>query len=514
VARALAGGGSSLGIITSAASALSSVASAAASGLSVAAHGLSTLLDVGRSIAQLGASITGAGLTALLYAVTTAIGTAVISIKSSLQTAREVLDISQRSGMGLGAAALARNNLSGFGVGVGDVPGLMENSMLQRMRGSVFGVRGEAGSNEWLSSFRAQYQSQASRGPLGLMMAQNMAKSLGAESLIPMANLSSGTFNRQMQRSQTMQQSFGLNPGEIRQIGQDFSLLSASASQFVSLFKDRVAGELIPYLTGALDKSIAYLSANSGAVSAAIKNGVSWLFEQMPPMLLRGMASGMRGVSGFLGSMESLTRSLASSAPAILSFIDAMLHGARDLMAFGVGATAAFKEMFGGATRSAMAPQGSTNFGAMGGTRNSLIPGIELMYPVASGIQGALNSDPVGAFTRAQSNFYKNTPEINTLRYGQSITDVLNSGANSQRQARQGLEGQANRLDSYADSWTRMLSEITQNTRQTASNTTGITAGLREVARRAGMTPDAVMQMINDRQQMVLEEQVNGNMIQ
>ena len=267
-----------------------------------------------------------------------AVGAAIVSIKSSLDESRKILAIAQSSGLSLGAASNARANSAAFGIDSDALPGLKQNAYVQRNLSRAYGVRGEIGSQEYLQSFAQQYQQKAARGPLGLMRAQNMARSLGMEEAIPFANLPQNIRNRQFARSQQMQSSLGMKPEEVRRAQQDLVLLMASWSQFIGLVKARIGAELIPFLTQKLDQGIAYVSAHAGDISAFLKKGLGWLIDEMPPLILQAGAYAARGIGIVLSGIESLTGTLVSNLPEVLGVIQTIYDAGKTMFSLLAGA--------------------------------------------------------------------------------------------------------------------------------------------------------------------------------
>ena len=232
--------------------------------------------------------------------------------ESTLKLSRAALELSQQSGLSLSAAASANNLLAGFGVRAGSVDGLNRNTFIQSAVSRAFGVQGEQGSEGNLRSFRDKYQQIADEGPLGLLRAQMSARSMGMEALIPMANLPQNIFNRQIERSQSMQQNFGMTPEKMQEAAQNFGTLTSTISHFADIIKAKIGSEVIPFIIEKVDAGIEWVGKNSPRIVDGIKGAVSWMIDELPGIIQNGTVAFLVGAQNFLHGVATVGHGLAT----------------------------------------------------------------------------------------------------------------------------------------------------------------------------------------------------------
>jgi hypothetical protein len=247
---------------------------------------------------------------------TTAIGIAAGGTLAAQRRGRNILDLSMASGMSLGQSSVAYSNLQAFGINPSDVSGIGRNSWMQGMASAGWGVSGSPGSADYLRSYSNRYQSLASQGPMGLMMAQSMESSLGMEGARFMANLSPEQRERQLRRSSAMELAFGMKPDDVRRAAQEMTLFNASLSQFVDLGLAKVGTTVLPRLTTGLDNAIGWIEQNGDRIADGLVRGVEtgmnalhsvgrWLYADLPNLAL----SGLEIANSLVGEVTSLTSS-------------------------------------------------------------------------------------------------------------------------------------------------------------------------------------------------------------
>jgi hypothetical protein len=337
-------------------------------------------------------------VTSAATATVATVGAIVAGSLNTMRNSQEILALSQESGLGTFGAARAMNNLAGYGVNASEVDAISRGGFLAQMKSAVWGVGGQPGSPEYLQRYRSRYQDLMSRGEMGRMFARNMESSIGAEGLRGMASLPDAIFNRQMRRSMTLQRTLGMNPQEIERAGQDFKGLIDTVGQAIGLLRDRVISEFLPYLTRGLDIAIGWLEKNSDKVADYIKKGVSWLINELPPLVLRGAAFLVRGFGGIMGAVASLTEGIHRNLPAILGGIDGVLNALRQLAA-GAAAAGGFAYKTGSdltnpQTRSDALSGGIR--GLVGGVAVPVIGGAAIGYLIG-GPRVALRGAQIGA---------------------------------------------------------------------------------------------------------------------
>jgi hypothetical protein len=329
------------------------------------------------------------------------------TFQNLLRYAREVQSVSQRSGMSLRSAQRATGILGAFGVDASGVEGITRNVGISRMTGAVFGVGGEPGSEQWLRSLRSRYQGQASQGWFGHMMAENMLSTVagnqGAEQLRGVVNMPQGIFNRQIETQRRLGASLGISPEPIAEADNNMRTLVASVSSGIARIKNLIAVNAMPYIIKAVEGGIGWLEQNADRVRTGIQRGVKWLFEELPPMLLRAGATGMRGVSLVLAGLASMTGAMAAVAegintnlPSILTTLDNVLNGIRDFVVGamevigflrGVGGNIANPEarreaITGGITGAVGYGAAGALIGGVAGGALGALPGIILKNPI------------------------------------------------------------------------------------------------------------------------------------
>ncbi len=375
--------------------------------------------------------------------------------QSTMALSRAALDLSQKSGLSLASAASANNLLAGFGLKGSDVEGLSRNTIIGGAYSRLLGLQGEQGSESWLRSFRAQYMNEA-QTPQGLPSAQVKAQAAGLSALIPMANMNDRTFNRQIERSNSIQNSLGMSPQQMAQAGQDMASLSASVAQFVEVFKAKVGSELLPFLTSSLDRAIGWVSAHAGEISTAIQKGASFLVNDLPPLVLHGFAAVLRGGAWFAGAMENGARSLAGHIRPILGFFDAIINAVRRMVAFGAGISAGAGAVGRGAqaigqdaARAWRGPSGVATAGMIGEP-------LSVLAPLAGPLVNKTFGNPLAAFSAAQNSALAGMPESHLAdTYGARMENFFNARARDAHGGQEWLEGRANQIDSYANGFGR-----------------------------------------------------------
>lgn len=262
--------------------------------------------------------------------------------QNATKLSQSALAMSQQSGMPLSRSAGAFQVGAALGVSQGAIEqGGNQNTMIQRMRDRMMGISAPFGTKEGFLQFADRYKSMANQGPMGLMFAQSIAAntSYASPEWQQKAMLPTSIINRQFAQNDKMQSALGLRPEEMRSFAQDFALFGASVSNFVNLVKNRIAADLLPYLTAGLNTAIEWIGAHSKDIAEGIKSGVHWLVHDLPPMLMHGAAFMVRGFATVLDVMGNVAKGIQTHVPDVLKGIDAILNGLRTFAAnaWGVG---------------------------------------------------------------------------------------------------------------------------------------------------------------------------------
>lgn len=425
-------------------------------------------------------------------------------LQTMMSLANGAASLAQKSGMTIGQAASANNLLAGFGIKGSDVEGLSRNTFLQGGISRAYGIQGEVGSKDYLSSFRERYREKAynadgSTNALGLIAAQQMAKSTGMEGLIPLANMSKDVFDRQANRSESLQGSLGMSSEQIAKATQDWQGLTATVTQISELVRARFGAELLPFLTGALDKGISWITAHSDDITAGIKNSVTWLTTELPQILIR---TGRRGVDIF----ESATSHIGGAIKGIGDFLTGLSHNAF-FRAFQVGLVSFLAAVDLGSRFVSDKLQGigtvlfmfADNLVSIGNIVISLVntlastvaaagkmPGVKLLPGVGSIVTAAegIHLDPIGHLDPAilksldiRTNLAKGALDFtNSIPgMGKSLSgagsEITSFGADHSKGARARIDT----VESYLKSMSSDIKEIKGSSNATAQNTGKLT---------------------------------------
>lgn len=280
---------------------------------------------------------------------------ATAAFRSTFAVLKDLSDVAQHFGRdvaiiraqtGLSTAQSGTFALSFGAVGLrGAAPTLAGNRENQPfafgMRNSLFGLPSYA-SAEFLPMAAQRFQQMQRGGPLGQMMALNMAESAGLNSpeALRVLQMAPERLRSNIGFSAGLNADLGLNPEKIRALSDSLYLLQARADSTVEAIKMRLAQEALPYV----EKAFAWIADHSKEISGFIKAGVSWLIQDMPPMLMRAGATGLEAVSRFAGGVGDFAVGLIEKVPGFLTGVDAVLNALRKLALFAVGVGAAIAQ--------------------------------------------------------------------------------------------------------------------------------------------------------------------------
>ena len=216
------------------------------------------------------------------------VGAIGLAIKATVQFGQSVLTLAQKTGGGYGQAANAIFTAKGFGIDAGQLSD--KPQWQQRALAGYYG--GDAsGSIADVSAFRNRYRQLASRGPSGLMQAQNMAQIVGKSGFIQAANLPDDLYNQQAARISNIGKGFNIDPNTLARATQSWTLFMSAIDTDLSALGTKVAAEVLSKAMPYVDKAINWLGQNSGRVSDLIIKGVGTGFEYLKKfaiwMLLR-----------------------------------------------------------------------------------------------------------------------------------------------------------------------------------------------------------------------------------
>lgn len=213
-------------------------------------------------------------------------------------------------GVGLGAA--------GFGASFGLSPeqslaGAQGEYLHTQFAGMIAGVSAPFGSRAAFNQLRARFGRSLEDPGFGGAFSRSLVTQAGyGEALASGAlTLPQGLYNRQAARGDRIIGTFGITPDVIQKTQQDFGMLLASVKQFVEMLKIKIASELLPYLTKALDSAIEYMSAHAGDIVPMIQKAVGFIAHDLPIAILNGLKMIAEGTAWFLGVMSGFAHDLA-----------------------------------------------------------------------------------------------------------------------------------------------------------------------------------------------------------
>lgn len=262
-------------------------------------------------------------------------------IDTATKFADAVSHFSNRTGTPLGTAANAAYTGLAFGLQPSQTIGGSQESIITQYLGRIAGVSVAYGSVEALRQIRSTFGTDPGIAGRARIRAAGYGSYLESGALTE----SNDVFNRQADRSQSLQGAFGLSGDQIQKISQDWGGLVDSAGQFVELLKVKFAGELIPYLSGLLDAAVQYISQNAGSIAGYVKFAVHWLAIDMPMALLKGI-DGMAetlgkglvsigkftiGFADFIRSFESGKEGFGNTVSQYLGFADAFINSIKTI---------------------------------------------------------------------------------------------------------------------------------------------------------------------------------------
>lgn len=264
---------------------------------------------------------------------------------TAMNLSKSILDLSQQSGLGVGASAAAVNNLMGFGISPQQTAQMFgQNVLYTQAQDRGWGIKGAPGSEENLRSFRAQYQRMLEAGGGNPLIANAMAQSTGKSALIPMANLGDAAFNRSLNNG------FGLQMSEaaVREWQQNFGLLQNDASRFVEYIKFSFGNAFLPAMQRGLGVAVEFFRHNKDEIIDGAKAIGRWFYASLPAMVLDGAILIVTGFNTVTSGLSNIIRSLYDSKGAVhqwvegfLGGIDKMVYGFRTIIAWATGAARA-----------------------------------------------------------------------------------------------------------------------------------------------------------------------------
>lgn len=304
----------------------SAIGSVASSALGFVGSIASTAVNAIGHVAQVGLGVLKVAGGVLAGAVGAFVGAVGLASKATLDFSNNILSIKASTGMGFGAASKTAMNFGAFGVSSGELSGLLDSvNMIPQFfkaRAGAFNLPGYDSKN-FIPDLAREFQK------LGPIVGRGMLETLGMDtpSIRRLAAMSPEKLQAQQQYSTRIQTSLGVKPGDVQNWAEDFSLLMDRVGQFTDLVKYRFASEMLPFLSSALERVTDYLGRNSGKISALIKQGVSWLFEDLPGLIntaVHTAANWGHGLVAAFGAVSSTVsnflRTLADTSSAFWTF--------------------------------------------------------------------------------------------------------------------------------------------------------------------------------------------------
>jgi hypothetical protein len=219
------------------------------------------------------------------------------------------------------------------------------NPLIAGIRGAVTGF-GNPYSANYLPQAAERYQSMASQGPMGRMMANRMLDASqeggrASDELRQTLNLRPQQIQAQLDYGQRVQSSMGISPEMLARYSAEIPLASQRVAFAVNMAKVKLATELAPAIESGVGTVASLLAQNAGKISNALERSVHFLIHDAPPMLLRGGAAILHGGAHLLDGMGTVAMGLAGNVKPILTVFDAIIDGAKSFATV-LGGIAAF----------------------------------------------------------------------------------------------------------------------------------------------------------------------------
>lgn len=202
-----------------------------------------------------------------------AVTVAVVSLgRAAADFSRNITALRDATGLGNMQAAGVMQRFGAFGVNPQQMLGSsQQNPAMFRMRAGIYGLPGYE-SPDFLPSLAGRYQSMARSGPLGQQMARQMLGNLEMDNpqVLQIANLPVNRIREQQASVQNVSGALGLSPDALKQVAQDFDLLTNRVQSFGQITLAAIGQRLLPYLTRGLEIATRAIEQNGPRIGQLI----------------------------------------------------------------------------------------------------------------------------------------------------------------------------------------------------------------------------------------------------
>jgi hypothetical protein len=247
-----------------------------------------------------------------------------------MNLSKSILDLSQQSGMSIGASAEAVNNLSGFGISPQQTAQMFsQNTIYSSARDAAWGIGGDPGSAQNLRDTRAVFQQLLAQNNGNPLIANMMMQQTGKSALIPMANLPQHTFERSLTNGQGLQ----MGAGAVTEWQQNFSLLQSDLMRFVDFVKITLGNAFLPAMQKGLGLAVAWFKTNKEEIIDGIRAIGRYAYSQLPAQIVGGLLWVVNGFTMVTRGIANMFRGFSQGNNVIFQWVRGFLDGIDKIVA-------------------------------------------------------------------------------------------------------------------------------------------------------------------------------------
>lgn len=320
------------------------------------------------------------------------------AFRTALTVAKDLMNVTEQWGArvatlqaqtGMSAAGSAdvsqRFNALGLGNQLGSLADGMENTPgLYGMRSRFFGLPDYTG-RDFLPSLAGRFQQQQSEGPLGQLRARMMTQQLGFDDpqSLRVLSIAPQRLRQQQEEVSNFQGALGFDANKMREASDSIFLFNQRIAAFVDIIKLKIVDTALPYLNQKLEQITAYIAGHADQINAWIQKAVSYLFEELPPAIMRFAGAASTAFGNFLLGVSDFLTGFQAALPGYVQTLDAWLNAGREFVGALAGIGAAVVQLVqnliariqnGGLTVTPNTPASTATSGTAGSTA-PVLPG-------------------------------------------------------------------------------------------------------------------------------------------
>jgi hypothetical protein len=280
----------------------------------------SVLQKLGAAFGELGELVGGF--------IRTFVGVLEDAINAANAFSRQVLSVSQHTGIGIGAAQSQVQMNAAFGMSAAQTASayspMNRMPLYQGPMDAALGISGAMGSEE---HFRSVIE-QARKLPLVLRRVMLQSQPEGEDFWLRIVGMPDEKIARQLDFSKM----FRIPPSALQAFDQDVSMLMGSIGQFTEWAKVTLATAFLPAITKVLTGGMEFIRDHQKQIVEGIVDIGYWFYVKLPEYVLKGVSVIGHGLAAVFDSIANLLHSLRDNFVPFLSFIDTIANALRNVV--------------------------------------------------------------------------------------------------------------------------------------------------------------------------------------